>query len=111
MPFGFPAYTERVERFRGVTRKKLFRLAEDALEELRWGPYEEDDWILRATVPVRFHIIFLFFAAKFTVEVEEEELFIRSEGSFPLEWMDVGQHGENIKRFLNRLEDILEEER
>ncbi len=110
MPFGFPAYTERVESFRGISRKKLFRLAEDALEDLGWRPYEDDKWVLRASVPMRFYVMFLIWGAKFTVEVEDGELFIRSEGSFPLEWMDVGQHSDNIKRFVNRLEDILEDE-
>lgn len=110
MPFGFPAYTERVERFRGIKRKKLLRLAEDALDELRWNPREVDDWVLGASVPAGMYLVFLTFGAKFTVEVEDEELFIRSEGSFPLEWMDLGQHGENIKKFLDRLEDILEDE-
>jgi hypothetical protein len=36
-------------------------------------------------------------------------LFIRSEATTPLAWVDFGQHGENIKRFLDRLEDVLDD--
>ena len=111
MPFGFPAYQERVERFKGLSRKKLLRVAEDALEELGWRPYEDGKWALRASVPMGFHIIFILWGAKFFVEVGDGELFLRSEGIFVLEWMDVGQHGANIEKFLNRVEDILEDER
>lgn len=48
--------------------------------------------------------------AKFTVEVEDGYLHLRSESAVVLEWMDVGQHGENIKKFLKRLDDFLEDE-
>lgn len=108
MPFGFPAYQERQVRFRDVPRKELCRAALDALDELGWRPDKDGKWFLRASVPVGFYLMFMTWGAKFTVEVEDEELFIRSEGAFPLEWMDVGQHGENIKKFLDRLEDILD---
>ena len=107
---GFPAYSERSSRFRGVPRKRLVRLAEDALDELGWCPVQDGKWRICASVPMGFYIIFLTWGAKFTIEVEEEELFIRSEGIIPIEWLDVGQHDHNIKQFLNRFEDLLEEE-
>ena len=110
MAFGFPSYQEQSKRFRGVTRKALLHAADDALDELGWRPYKDGKWRLRASVPMHFYVIFLIWGAKFTVEVDEEKLFIRSEGAIPLEWMDVGQHSDNIRRFLNRLEDVLEDQ-
>lgn len=111
MSFGFPAYEERVERFKKLSRKKLLHLSEDALVELGWGPHEDGKWSLRASVPPGLHLVIMTWGARFTVDVDEGELFIRSEGSFPLEWLDVGQHSANIKKFLDRIEDILEDER
>jgi hypothetical protein len=108
MAFGFPAYQEKSERFRGVSRRALLRAAEDALVELRWRPRKDGKWTLQAAVPVGFYAIFMTWGAKVTVEVAEERLHIRSEGSFPLEWMDVGQHAENIKKFLQMVDDVLE---
>ena len=110
MPIGFPAYQERTERFRGHSRKALVRAAEDALEDLGWHPYEDHQGRLCASVPMGFYIIFMTWGARFIVEIEEDELFIRSEGAIPLAWLDFGQHGENIKRFLQRFEEILEDE-
>jgi hypothetical protein len=110
MPIGFPAYTEKTIKYRGSSRKELARAAEDALDELGWNPLKDGKWRIRALVPMGFYIIFLTWGARFTVEIEEERLHLRSEGAFPLEWLDVGQHGENIKRFLDRFEDILDDQ-
>jgi hypothetical protein len=110
MPIGFPAYTERTVRFKGRTRKELARIAEDALDELGWRPLKDGKWRLHASVPMGFYVIFLTWGAKFTVEIDEAKLFIRSEGLVPIEWLDLGQHGANIKKFLDRFEDILEDE-
>ena len=110
MPFGFPAYAERTERLKGHSAKALLRAAEDALETLGWHPRREDRCTLRASVPMGMHGIFVTFGARFRVEIEDDTCFIRSEGNFPLEWMDLGQHAENIRRFLDRVEDILEED-
>jgi hypothetical protein len=110
MAIGFPAYSEKSVKFRGSSRKKLLRVAEDALDELGWYPRKDGKWFLRASVPVGFYIIFMTWGAHFTVDVEEEKLHLRSEGAFVLEWLDVGQHSENIKKFLDRVDDILEED-
>jgi hypothetical protein len=110
MPIGFPAYAEKSVTYRGSSRKELARAAEDALEELGWHPRRDGKWRIRASVPMALHIIFLTWGAKFTVEIEEERLHLRSEGATPLAWLDLGQHSENIRKFLDRLEDILEED-
>lgn len=109
MPIGFPAYTEKSAKFKGVAREDLARAARDTLDELGWNPRKDGKWALIASVPLGFHIIFICWGAKFTVEIEEGKLFIRSEGSVPIEWLDVGQHSANIKKFLDRFEEILEE--
>lgn len=109
MAIGFPAHTEKMVKFKGASRKKLARAAFDALDELGWSPREEDKWFLRASVPIHFYIVFLILGSKFTVEIEEEKLFLRSEGSIPIEWLDLGQHSDNLKKFLDRFEDVLED--
>jgi hypothetical protein len=111
MPFGFPAYQERIERFRGVSRKDLRRAAEDALDDLRWNPRFDGKWRITASVPNAMYGIFMTWGAKFIVEIDEEEVFLRSEGSIPIAWVDFGQHGANIHKFLKRLEDFLDDER
>jgi hypothetical protein len=110
MPFGFPAYTEDTVRFRGSSRKSLTRAVLDALDDLGWHPIKDGRDRIRASVPNEFHGIIMTWGAKFIVEIEDEELFIRSEGSIPIAWMDIGQHSHNIRKFLERLEDFLEDE-
>jgi hypothetical protein len=111
MPFGFPAYTEKSVKYRDVSRKDLARAAEDALDELGWRPRRDGKWGIRASVSAGFYLFFLCWGAKFFVDVEEERLHLRSEGLVAIEWLDVGQHGENIKKFLARFEDILDDQR
>jgi hypothetical protein len=111
MAFGFPAYTEKTVRFKGLSRKDLTRAAMDALDDLGWRPAKDGKACVRASVPMGFHIIFLTWGAKFIVEADDGELFIRSEGIVPIEWMDIGQHGANINKFLDRFEEILDDRR
>lgn len=111
MPIGFPAFTEKSVRYKGASRKELARAAEDALDELGWRPRRDGKWFLQASVPAGFYLIFLCWGAKFTVEIEDERLHLRSEGAVPIEWLDVGQHSENIRKFLDRFEEILEDSR
>src|SRR5438128_11850194 len=109
MPMGFPAYAERSARFPGISRKELLRASLDALDDLGWRPRKDGPDFIRAYVPAGFYMIFMTWGAYLTVEVEEDELFIRSEATTPLAWIDFGQHGANIKKFLARLEDVLED--
>jgi hypothetical protein len=109
MAFGFPAYHEETARFRGVPRQELRRAAQDALDDLGWGWHREGSWRIVASVPAEFIAVFFTWGAKVTVEVEEEEIRVRSEGTFALAWMDVGQHQANTGKFLRRLDEILEE--
>jgi hypothetical protein len=109
MAFGFPAYQERIERFPGYARKELLRAADFTLDELGWRPRKGGKWRLVASVPNQMIGIFMTWGAKFIVEVEEEEMFIRSEGSIAIAWVDIGQHSANITKFLRRLEDVLDD--
>ena len=43
------------------------------------------------------------------VEIDDDELWVRSEGSFPLLWVDFGQHHTNVNQFLRRVDDFLDE--
>ena len=110
MAFGFPAYSEQTVRFRGSSRKALRRAAFDALDDLGWRPDKDGRDCIYASVPNAFHGIIMTWGAKFLVEIEDEELFIRSEGVIAIAWVDLGQHVQNIRKFLQRLEDFLEDE-
>lgn len=111
MPIGFPCYTEKTVKYKGSSRKELARAAFDALDELGWSPREDGKWFLRASVPFHFYLIFMIWGSKFTIEIEEGKLFLRSEGAIPMEWLDFGQHADNIKKFLDRFEDMLDDDR
>jgi hypothetical protein len=110
MPIGFPAYTEKTVKLKGSLRKEILRAAMDSLDELGWHPLKDGKWCIRASVPFHFYLIFMIWGSKFTVEVEDERLFLRSEGLIPIEWLDLGQHSDNIKKFLDRFEDLLDED-
>jgi hypothetical protein len=109
MALGFPAYHEQTADFRGVARKELRRAAEEALDDIGWSWHRDGRWRLVASVPAQFLVILFTWGAKLTVEVEEGDVWMRSEGTFALEWLDLGQHQANISKFLRRLEDVLDE--
>jgi hypothetical protein len=109
MAFGFPAYHEETARFRGVAREELRRVAQEALDDIGWGWHKEGRWRLVASVPAEFIAIFFTWGAKLIVEIEEEEVWVRSEGTFVLAWIDIGQHQANTGKFLRRLDEILED--
>ena len=110
MPIGFPAYAEDAVRYRGVSRKKLRCTAEDALDELGWSFQYLDKWTLRASVPSEMIFILVTWGARFMIEIEDEELFLRSEGAIAIAWIDLGQHTHNIRKFLDCFDDLLESE-
>jgi hypothetical protein len=109
MAFGFPAYHEETARFRGVAREELRRAAQEALNDIGWGWNKQGPWRIVASVPAEFHVIFFTWGAKVTVEIDEEQVWVRSEGTFALAWFDLGQHQANTGKFLRRLDEILEE--
>ena len=52
--------------------------------------------------------IIVLWGERVIVEVADGELWVRSEGSFPLQWLDFGKHQTNIHHFLRRVEDFLD---
>jgi hypothetical protein len=112
MAIGFPAYHEETVRFRGVPRANLRRAAEDAIDDIGWTWRREGRWRFVASVPPSvglMGILIVFWGERLIVAVGDEELWVRSEGSFPLQWLDFGKHQTNINLFLRRVEDFLDD--
>jgi hypothetical protein len=109
MAIGFPAYHEESVRFRDVPRAKLRRAAEDAIDDIRWTWRRDGKWQIVASVPASMVGIFVMWGERLIVRVLEEELFVRSEGCFPLLWLDFGKHQTNVDLFLRRVEEFLNE--
>jgi len=109
MAFGFPAYHEETARFRGVAQQELRRAAQEALDDIGWSWHKDGRWRIVASVPAGFIAIFFTWGAKLIVEIEEEEVWVRSEGTFALAWFDIGQHQTNTGKFLRRLDEICED--
>jgi hypothetical protein len=109
MAFGFPAYHEQTARFRNASRDQLHRAAEDAVDALGWTWRREGRWRLVASVPPSMLGIIVLWGQRVIVEADDDELWVRSEGSFPLLWVDFGQHHTNVNQFLRRVDDFLDE--
>jgi hypothetical protein len=109
MPIGFPAYSEDKKKFPDVEREDLARAVKRAFKDLNWNPSSESKFRIIGHVPFRIYMIFLIFGAKMTVEVKEGAVNVRSEGSFPLEWLDVGQHTDAIQTFMKALKRALKD--
>jgi hypothetical protein len=109
MAIGFPAFHEETAGFRNVSREALHRAAEDAIDALGWTWRREGRWRLVASVPASMMVIIVLWGERLIVEVDDGELWVRSEGSFPLQWLDFGKHQMNTHHFLRRVEDILDD--
>jgi hypothetical protein len=107
MPIGFPSYAEDKKKFSDVEREDLARAVKRALKDLNWKPSSESKFRIVGHVPFRIFIIFFTFGAKLTVEVKDGAVNVRSEASFPLEWLDLGQHADNIQNFMKALKRAL----
>jgi hypothetical protein len=109
MAIGFPAYHEETARFRGASRAALRRASEDAFDDIGWTWRQEGRWRLIASVPPSMMVIFVFWGERVIVEVDDGKLWVRSEGSFPLLWLDFGKHQTSIGLILRRVENLLAE--
>jgi len=109
MAIGFPAYHDESVRFRDVPRAKLRRAAEDAIDDIAWTWRRDARWQIVASVPASMVGIFIMWGERLIVRVLEEELFVRSEGSFPLAWLDFGKHQTNVNLFLRRVKEFLDQ--
>ena len=93
-------------RFKGRRARKLRRVCEDALDELGWNWEEEDRWTLVASVPRTFRS----FGEWLIVEIHDEELFVISHCRKKLQLVDWGKNRHNVNTFLDKFEDILDDE-
>jgi hypothetical protein len=110
MAIGFPAWEEQTARYRGRSSRELLRAAADALDDLGWDWHREGRRRLVASTPAGFHYgFFLTFGDRVTVDADDGEVWVRSEGKFALAWLDFGQHRANLNRFLDTLEDFLDD--
>ncbi len=103
MPCGFPAYCEERARFDCDTGE-LMDAIDDAIAELGWSGSQVDRWRWKASTGMTFFS----WGESITIEVERGgRVFVRSEYSFPLAWLDWGHNSSNVTRFLKRLDDLL----
>jgi hypothetical protein len=94
-------------RFRKVYAKELKRACKDALDELGWRWEMDGRWRLVAYVPYSFTS----YGEWLIVEVYDEELVVVSHCRQRRQLVDWGKNRRNVERFLNRVEDILDEDR
>jgi hypothetical protein len=97
-------YSEEA-RFRRVSAKKLKRACKDALDEMRWQWEMDGRWRLIAYVPYSFSS----FGEWLIVDIYEEELVVVSHCRRRLQLVDWGKNRQNVQRFLDRVEDILDD--
>jgi hypothetical protein len=94
-------------RFRRVSAKELKCVCKDALDELGWRFEVEDRWRIIAYVPYSFTS----YGEWLIVDVFDEELVVISHCRRRLQLVDWGKNRRNVDRFLNRVEDILDDDR
>jgi hypothetical protein len=94
-------------RFKRVSARELKRVCKDALDELGWRFEVEDRWRIIAYVPYSFTS----YGEWLIVDVFDEELVVISHCRRRLQLVDWGKNRRNVDRFLNRVEDILDDDR
>jgi hypothetical protein len=105
MWIGFPPSAEETRRY-DLSPRDILHSVEDALYDLRWPHFRDDRFRVVASISGQ---MFVSYGEKVTVEIEREGwLRVRSECSFPLQWMDWGKNASNVRRFLNALEDVID---
>lgn len=103
MAFGFPAYHEERIRY-DCSRNDLMDAALTAVKELGWGGYESGRWRISASTGISFWS----WGETITAYVDPgPELQIRSHCAFPTQCIDWGRNAANVRRFLDRLDDVL----
>src|SRR5262245_37072496 len=95
-----------VARFRDFSAKELRRACEDALDELRWEWEDDSRWRLVAYIPYSWTS----YGEWLLVEIFEEEIEVISHCRKKAQLVDWGKNRKNVERFLERVEDILDDE-
>jgi hypothetical protein len=103
---GFPpTYTERVY-FRRVSDAELMDAVDEAFRRLGWSPYETGRWEISGSTP---WVPFLSYGSQVIARAEGDgELYVRSQSSFPLAWIDWGTNHGHVNALLLKLEDLLD---
>ncbi|HEV3143350.1 MAG TPA: hypothetical protein VGZ47_05630 [Gemmataceae bacterium] len=106
MWIGFPPSAEDSRQY-DLSTRDLLHAIEDALYDLRWPHFRDDRFRVVANISGQ---IFVSYGEKVTIDIEREGwVRVRSECSFPLQWMDWGKNAGNVRQFFARLEDIIDE--
>jgi len=93
-------------RFRKVFAKELKRICKDALDELGWRWEMDGTWRIVAYVPRTFSS----WGEWLVVEVYDEELVVLSHCRVRNQLVDWGKNRQNVQKFLDRVDDILDDE-
>ncbi|HLW66856.1 MAG TPA: hypothetical protein VKS79_16195 [Gemmataceae bacterium] len=106
MWIGFPPSAEDNRNY-DLSARDLLHAIEDTLYDLRWPHFRDDRFRVVANISGQ---IFISYGEKVTIDIERDGwIRVRSECSFPLQWMDWGKNASNVRRFLNALEDVIDE--
>jgi hypothetical protein len=103
---GFPPSHQEQVWFRDVSGPELRDALDEAFHRLGWAAQRTGRWELRANTGV---IPFVTWGNTVIARVEGEgELFVRSECSVPLQWIDWGSNSSNVNALLAKLEKLLD---
>jgi hypothetical protein len=103
---GFPpSHQERVY-FRDVSDAELMDAVYEAFRRLGWSPHETGRWEISGSTP---WVPFVSYGSKVIARAEGDgELYVRSESSFPLAWIDWGTNHGHVNALLAKLEPLLD---
>ncbi len=105
MSFGFPAYHEEEYRY-DCSRSDLMDAVLTGLHELHWESRDEGCWSISA----RRGISLWSWGETITIHVGPGPLlYIRSECRMPTQCFDWGRNADNVRCFLDCLDEILDE--
>ena len=106
MWIGFPPSAEESRQY-DLSARDMLHAVEDALYDLRWPHFRDDRFRVVANISGQ---VFVSYGEKVTIDIERDGwLRVRSECSFALQWMDWGKNSSNVRRFLNALENVIDE--
>jgi hypothetical protein len=106
MAFGFPAYHEERVRYKEPP-DELMDAVDAALAELHWSGRQSGRWRFTASTGVSFWS----WGEGMTIDLDldDGELFVRSQCSFPTQCIDWGRNHNNVRKFLDALDRALED--
>jgi hypothetical protein len=103
-PPAWRAYHDALTIYEEVPRKELLAAIKDVLDEMGWEWRKVDRWLVIARVPVSWWS----WGETFKVRVLSQKVLVRSECALPTQRFDWGKNKENVTRFFDHLDDILD---